>query len=188
MNHHAQLGLAPRNQHDSDPRIADMLSKAKASLGMVPNMYATMANAPALLETYMSGYASFRAESDFNATEQELVFLVISEQNGCDYCIAAHSVVADISKVPTAVTDAIRNGGSLEDLRLSALATFTRVMFETRGRPAQSDLDAFISAGYTEQHVLYLVLAMALKTISNYSNHLFNTPLDRAFQSREWRR
>ncbi len=101
--------------------------------------------------------------------------------------MAAHSIVADLSKVPTTVTDAIRNGGSLEDPRLSALATFTRAMFETRGRPSQSDFDAFIAAGYTEQHVLYLVLALAVKTISNYCNHLFNTPLDPAFESREWR-
>lgn len=187
MNHHAQLGLPPRDQHDPNPRIADMLSQARASIGMIPNMYANMANAPGLLEAYTSGYAAFRAESGFDATEQELIFLVISERNSCEYCMAAHSIVADLSKVPTTVTDAIRNGGSLEDPRLSALATFTRAMFETRGRPSQSDFDAFIAAGYTEQHVLYLVLALAVKTISNYCNHLFNTPLDPAFESREWR-
>jgi AhpD family alkylhydroperoxidase len=155
---------------------------------MVPNMYANMANAPGLLETYMSGYAAFRAESGFDATEQELVFLVISEWNDCTYCMAAHSVVADLSKVPTSVTDAIRSDGVLDDPRLSALASFTRVLMETRGRPTQSDVDGFVAAGYTEQHVLYLVLALALKTMSNYSNHLFDTPLDRAFQSREWHR
>jgi alkylhydroperoxidase family enzyme len=91
-----------------------------------------------------------------------------------------------MSKVPAAVTDAIRSGGALDDPRLSALATFTRVLFETRGRPTQSDVDGFVAAGYTEQHVLYLVLALALKTMTNYSNHLFDTPLDRAFQSRAW--
>lgn len=188
MNHHARLGLPPRDQHDPDPQIAGMLTRARASIGMIPNMYANMANAPGLLETYTSGYAAFRAESGFDATEQELVFLVISERNGCDYCMAAHSVIADLSSVPTAVTDAIRSGGSLDDPRLAALATFTRVLFETRGRPAQSDVDAFVAAGYTERHVLYLLLALAVKTMSNYSNHLFDTSLDQAFRSREWHR
>lgn len=188
MNEDARLGLAPRDQHDPDPRIAGMLSQARTALGMVPNMYANMANAPGLLETYMSGYAAFRAESGFDPVEQELVFLVISEQNGCDYCMAAHSVVADLSSVPTHVTDAIRSGKSLDEPRLEALATFTRVLLNTRGRPGQSDVDAFTTNGYTESHVLYLVLALALKTMSNYSNHLFDTPLDPAFRSREWRR
>lgn len=188
MNQHARLDIPPRDQNDPDPHIAGMLTQARSAFGMIPNMYANMANAPGLLDTYTSGYTAFRAESNFTPIEQELVFLVISELNGCEYCMAAHSVVADVSSVPTRVTDAIRNGESLDEQQLEALATFTRVLFHTRGLPSQSDVDAFVESGYTERHVLYLVLAIAVKTISNYSNHLFDTPLDPAFRSREWHR
>lgn len=188
MNHKPpSLGLPPRQIDDPDPHISALLVQAKNTVGMIPNMYANMANAPGLLAAYMSGYSDFRSESGFDRVEQELVFLVISERNQCEYCMAAHSFVADLAGVPPHVTDTIREAGTLDDQRLEALATFTRHLFDTRGRPTREHIDSFLAAGYTERHMLYLVLALAVKTLSNYTNHLFDTPLDAAFGSREWR-
>ena len=183
-----QLSLPARTETDGDPAVAALLGKAKAGIGigMIPNMYANMANAPGLLETYLSGYAAFRSESGLSAAEQETVFLTISRVNGCSYCVTAHSTIADMTKIPTEITDALRNGTTLPDPKLDALATFTLAMLETRGLPSHAQVDAFLGAGYTEQHVLFVVLALAVKTISNYSNHLFHTPVDAAFVGRSW--
>ena len=181
-----RLSLPARTETDHDPVVAALLSKARAGIGMVPNMYANMANAPGLLDTYLFGYAAFRAESGFSPAEQETVFLTISQANGCNYCVAAHSSIADMTKMPSEITDALRNGTPLPDPKLDALATFTRTMLNTRGLPTRADVDAFLAAGYTEQHVLQIVLALAVKTISNYSNHLFHTPVDPAFAARTW--
>lgn len=181
-----QLSLPARTETDDDPAVAALLGKAKAGIGMIPNMYANMANAPGLLETYLSGYAAFRSESGLSAAEQETVFLTVSRVNGCSYCVTAHSTIADMTKVPTEITDALRNGTTLPDPKLDALATFTLAMLETRGLPSSAQVEAFLGAGYTEQHVLYVVLALAVKTISNYSNHLFHTPVDAAFVGRSW--
>ena len=68
---------------------------ALAQVGFIPNMYANMANAPAVLSTYLHGYALFRQESGLTAPEQEVVFLAVSQANGCTYCTAAHSMIAD---------------------------------------------------------------------------------------------
>lgn len=183
-----QLSLPARTETDGDPAVAALLGKAKAGIGigMIPNMYANMANAPGLLETYLSGYAAFRSESGLSAAEQETVFLTISRVNGCSYCVTAHSTIADMTKIPTEITDALRNGTTLPDPKLDALATFTLAMLETRGLPSHAQVEAFLGAGYTEQHVLFVVLALAVKTISNYSNHLFHTPIDAAFVGRSW--
>ncbi|MEQ1699901.1 MAG: carboxymuconolactone decarboxylase family protein [Ilumatobacteraceae bacterium] len=183
-----QLSLPARTETDGDPAVAALLGKAKAGIGigMIPNMYANMANAPGLLETYLSGYAAFRSESGLSAAEQETVFLTISRVNGCSYCVTAHSTIADMTKIPTEITDALRNGTTLPDPKLDALATFTLAMLETRGLPSHAQVEAFLGAGYTEQHVLFVVLALAVKTISNYSNHLFHTPVDAAFVGRSW--
>lgn len=183
-----QLSLPPRTDTDEDPAVAAVLATAKAGLGFIPNMYANMANSPALLETYLSGYAAFRRESGLTAAEQEAVFLAISEFNGCSYCMAAHSAVADMTKVPTAITDALRNGTPVPDDRIETLVQFTRVMLTTRGLPSITDVDTFLAAGYTEANVLHLVLAIAVKTLSNYSNHLFHTPVDAMFAGRAWDR
>jgi AhpD family alkylhydroperoxidase len=58
-------------------------------------MYAVMANSPGLLETYATGYAAFREASGFTPAEQEVVLLTVSHENGCEYCVAAHSFLAD---------------------------------------------------------------------------------------------
>ncbi|MCI0563080.1 MAG: carboxymuconolactone decarboxylase family protein, partial [Nitrososphaera sp.] len=139
--------------------------------------------------TYMDGYDRFRKDSGFDPAEQEVVFLTISAYNGCDYCVAAHSMIADrMSKVPPKVTEAIRNGKEIPDLKLGALSTFTDKMLAKRGLPSKSDVMAFLAAGYEERHVLEVILAIAVKTISNYSNHLFHTPLDEMFADHEWKK
>jgi uncharacterized peroxidase-related enzyme len=181
-----RLNLPARTESDDDPAVAAVLQKAKAKMGMIPNMYANMANVPGLLETYLVGYDAFRAESGLDAAEQEVVLLAISRANGCTYCVAAHSAVADMAKIPPAVTEALRAGNALPDAKLDALATFTRAMLETRGLPARADIDAFFNAGYSDIHVLQILLAIAVKTISNYSNHLFHTEVDSAFAHRAW--
>lgn len=180
------LTLPPRTEDDPDPAVAAVLATAKAKTGMIPNMYARMANVPGLLETYLSGYERFRRGSSFTRVEQEVVLLAISRTNGCTYCMAAHSTLADMARVPTEVTDAIRDGKPVPDDKLDALVRFTSTIVDTRGLPSAAALDDFTAAGYTETDVLQIVLAVSVKTISNYANHLFHTPVDAAFADRVW--
>lgn len=187
MHSEYQLSLPAQTIESAAPAARQLLEEARSQLGFVPHMYARMANLPALLSTYSHGYQLFRQEAGFTAVEQEVVFLAISVENGCEYCVAAHSLVADaMSRVPTAVTNALRDGQPAPDAKLAALAEFTRIIVAKRGLPSASDVAAFLSAGYEEQHVLGVLLAVAVKTISNYTNHLFHTPLDAPFTTRAW--
>jgi uncharacterized peroxidase-related enzyme len=187
MSSEYKMMLPPKSLEDAEPIAKAVLEATHAHLGFVPNMYRVMANSPGLLDTYAHGYAAFRQQSGFSPAEQEVVLLTISRENGCRYCVAAHSFVADaMSKVPPEVTDAIRDGRAIDDPRLSALHVFTRAMVVKRGLPSQDDVNAFLAAGYTEGHILDVILAIAVKTISNYSNHLFHTPVDMLFENRVW--
>ena len=164
------------------------LEKAKEQVGSIPNMYAVMVNYPDLLETYLDGYRRFRKTSNFDAIEQEIVFLAISAANGCEYCVAAHSMIAERSKVPAESVQAIRSGSKIADAKLSALAVFVRFMTEGRGMPTNANVKDFLAAGYTEHHILEIVLAISVKVISNYSNHLFHTPVDAPFAAYAWKK
>jgi uncharacterized peroxidase-related enzyme len=167
---------------DASAAQRPLLDGALQKLGFVPDMYANMANAPGLLSTYLHGYGKFRTESGFSPVEQEVVFLSISLVNDCKYCMAAHSMVAaKMSGVPAPVLQAIRQGTPIDDERLSVLFQLTQDLVQSSGRPCPQRVQAFQAAGYTEQQLLYLVLAIATKTLSNYCNHLFGTPLDEAF-------
>lgn len=171
----------------ADGRARDLLSQAKEKLGFVPTMYGAMANLPALFAAYASGYDAFRSDADFTPVEQEIIFLAISRENACPYCMAAHSFVADkMSGVPTEITDAIRADQPIPDEELESLRKFTATMVESRGRPTDADVAEFKEAGYSDKHILGIILAISVKTLSNYTNHIFHTPVDEVFASREW--
>ena len=160
---------------------AGILAGALDQLGFVPNMYAAMANLPAVLGHYTASYASFRETAGFTPAEQETVFLTISQANGCHYCIAAHSMLADtMSGVPKDALEALRKGDTPADLRLGALSEFTRRMTLLRGAVENEDVVRFLDAGFTNRHVLGVILAIACKTLSNYTNHLVGTEIDAA--------
>lgn len=187
MPTHAPTNLAMLTLDTAPPESRSVLERAKKQVGMLPNMYAFMAHIPGLLESYLYGYERFRQESGFAPPEQEVVFLAISRENACHYCVAAHSYIADMqSGLPAQVTDAIRDDGPIADTRLAALAAFTRTMVRTRGRPTASDFEGFLAEGYTDRHVLAIILAIGVKTFSNYTNHFADTPLDGVFQGRAW--
>lgn len=177
-----KLQTAPVSDDQATGLGKDLLDGARAKLGFVPNMYRGMAINPGLLSTYLHGYAHFREQANFTAPEQEVVFLTISLANGCDYCTAAHSMLAvKVSKLSEAHTQALRDGKPLDDAKLEALRRFTHHMWETRGLPSTAEAEAFKAAGYSDVHILEIILAMAVKTISNYANHVNHSEVDDAF-------
>ena len=181
------MSLKKWNLPSADERRRPILENVMKKNGQIPNMYANMINSPGVLETYLHGYNAFRTESGFTPVEQEVIFLTISYENACDYCMAAHSFIADkMSKVPVEVTNAIRDGRKIEDDKLHALSAFTKEMFQTRGTPSADAVENFLKAGYDERKILEIILALAVKTLSNYSNHLFGTEVDPMFQERSW--
>lgn len=176
------LDMTPETLGTATGDAQDLLAGAKAKLGFLPNMYGYMAKLPPVLAGYLSTYDAFRSQAGFTPAEQETVFLTISRVNGCTYCTAAHSMIADkMSGVPADSLAALRAGDPLPDARLQALATFTEAMVLSRGNTGRTAVDDFLAAGYTEQNVLGVVLAIACKTFSNYVNHLGGTPVDDVF-------
>lgn len=184
MNAEYRTKLVPITDEAAIGNVKEIFESTKAQLGFIPNMYRTMGNSPGYLSTYLHGYSVFRESSGFTPQEQELIFLVLSQKNGCDYCIAAHSMLADkVSKLDTVTLKAIRSGETVTDAKLQALAELTSRLFETRGLINNADAQKFLSMGYEEQQILEIILAISVKTLSNYSNHIFHTDIDAAFES-----
>jgi alkylhydroperoxidase family enzyme len=184
-----KMNLTPKTIESADAISSQILETTQKKLGLIPNMYKGMANNTALLDGYVSAYNSFRANSGFSSQEQEVVFLSIAFENECEYCMAAHSFVGDnMTQVPIEVTNAIRDNSEIPDEKLKALSIFSRVITSKRGLPKDTDIDNFINAGYTEKHILGVIAGVGIKTMSNYFNHVFKTPIDDAFKSRIWKK
>lgn len=162
-----------------------VLEQVQAKLGSVPNLFGTFAGSPALLAAYLQVGELFDTTA-FDATERQIVLMAASHENGCDYCMAAHSVISGMQGVPADVVAGLRDGTPLADPRHEALRRFTHAMVATRGRPTSEEVDAFHAAGYDGQAGLEVILGISLKTLSNYTNHLADTPLDAAFQPQAW--
>ncbi|MBI5789935.1 MAG: carboxymuconolactone decarboxylase family protein [Rhodocyclales bacterium] len=182
--HFVATTLGGVSLESADGAQKDVLESALKQVGFIPNMYANMVNVPGVLSTYLHGYAAFRQKSGLTPAEQEVIFLAISQQNGCHYCTAAHSMLADkMSGVPAPVLSAIRAGQPIPDAKLEALHAFARELVRSGGKPSRADGDAFIAAGYTDATALQIILAAAVKTLSNYTNHFCQTVVDDRFAS-----
>jgi len=161
------------------------LEAAQKSLGFIPNLYAVLAENPAALEGYQA-LAGIFAKAGFAPVEQQIIPLIVSVENDCGFCVGAHSAISTMQKVPADVITAIRQGAPIADRKLEALRIFTKKIVHERGFAADADVSAFLEAGYTKAHVLGVVLGVAWKTISNYANHLAETPLNDAFAQFAW--
>jgi alkylhydroperoxidase family enzyme len=156
-----------------------ILAAVKAQFGFVPNLVGVLAASPAAVEAYASLVRIF-GSSSLTTTEQHIVLQTVNLFHKCHYCVPAHSTVAALTGVAPAVDRALRAGEPLGDDRLEALRRFARALIESRGEPPASERAAFLRC-YAPSQMLEVIVGVALKTISNYTNHLARTPLDAAF-------
>ncbi len=162
-----------------------LLEGAQKSLGFVPNLFGTMATAPALLEAYQTLSGIF-GKTDLSETERQIILMTNNLLNGCDYCMAAHTTISKGVGVPAGVIASLRNDTPLDNPKFEALRRFAKVVNTSRGWPSEADIAALIEAGYTQQTVLEVVLGTGLKVLSNYTNHIAATEVDVAFAPNLW--
>ncbi len=162
-----------------------LLAKSRKSFGMVPGLHAVMAEAPGLLEAYQVTHNLFQASS-FNKDELTVVWQAINVEHECHYCVPAHTGIAKNMGVADDITDALRNNTPLPDPHLEALRTFTLSVVRNRGVVDDDAVQTFLDTGFTKRQILEVVLGVAQKVMSNYTNHLADTPVDAAFKKFEW--
>ena len=163
-----------------------ILEGARKALGFVPNLYAVFAESPAALEAYTTMGTILDRSTSLTATERQVILLTTIFENECDYCMAAHTTIAGMQRVPEPVVQALRNGEPVPDARLAALSDFTRKVVRERGWVPEADVQAFLDAGFTRGQLLEVILGIGMKILSNYTNHITKTPVDEAFQTNTW--
>ena len=168
-------------QENASAEAKPLLTDSVAAFGMLPNLHAVMAEAPTLLKGYQVLHELFQKTS-FNAQELTVVWQSINVEHECHYCVPAHSGIAAAMKVDENIVDALVNKTPLADPKLETLRETTLEMTRERGVLSQSQQDKFFAAGYTKQQLLEIVLGLAQKVMSNYTNHLADTPVDNAFK------
>lgn len=162
-----------------------LLEKSEKGFGRIPGLHAVMAESPEHLEAYQLLHGLFQKTS-LSTVERNVVWLAINVEHECTYCVPAHSAIAKMQGVDDETVKALRDNTPLADPKLEALRTFTLKVLRERGHVSEDDLQTFLAAGYTNRHVLDIILGLAQKVMSNYVNHIAKTPTDAAFAAYDW--
>ncbi len=164
---------------------AAILTGVQKAWGFVPNLHRVLAESPAALEAYTALW-TIAEKTGFTAVERNIAYLAIIYENECTYCMAGHSNLSRMAHVDAADIAAVRDGRSLNDPKLEALRRFAASVTRDRGFVGETDVAAFKAAGFDNRAVLDLLVLSATKLISNYTNHLADTPLDGFMNGAEW--
>jgi alkylhydroperoxidase family enzyme len=69
--------------------------------------------------------------------------------------------------VEPVTVEAVRSGEKPADKKAAALVAFTTTLVRERGWASDSDVEAFINAGFSKAAVFDVLTAVSLKTLSN---------------------
>ncbi|MDX2464739.1 MAG: carboxymuconolactone decarboxylase family protein [Porticoccus sp.] len=176
----------PVHTRKTSPLAAQATLDAVADMfGFVPNLIGVMATSPALAEAYVALSEIFE-KSGLNPVERQVVLLTVSHFHECRYCMAAHSMIAEMQQVPDDVIEAIRTDIPIADTKLEALRLYVKRLIKQRGWINETEMNEFLAAGYEPSHAFDVLVGVGQKILSNFTNHIANTPVDTAFEKRTW--
>jgi alkylhydroperoxidase family enzyme len=155
------------------------------AFGLVPNLAATMANAPALVSTFVAAFGQFQGTA-FSGGERQVLLLTNAVTNRSSWPVAFHSTMALKEGIAPAEVEAIRHGELPADPRLAALSAITRQLIERRGHLIETEIKDFIAAGFDENELLQVIVGLAISTTANYTSNIADPPLEAPFQAQAW--
>ncbi|MCW8882469.1 MAG: carboxymuconolactone decarboxylase family protein [Sedimenticola sp.] len=168
--------IAPITLDQTDAATAATLKAAQAKLGLLPNMFATMAHAPTLLNGYLQ-FAETLGGGRLTAKQREMIALAVAQENSCEYCLSAH---AALGKGAGLNAEAIAHAqqGYAQDALDAALLIFAKAITQHRGEVTDSDFSQAQLSGLDEGLMMEVVANVALNVLTNYTNRLAATEVD----------
>jgi len=167
----------------TDSAIDDTLERVKRQLGFLPNLFKEMSKAPAVLGVYLKGQEAL-SQGSLTAKEQQIVQLTVAVYNDCQYCQAAHQWFGQKMGLSQEEVQEIRSGLSQQtDSQVANLVRATKLILENRGWIDPEELTRFEQQGINRVKLYEIIALIGLKTISNYINHIAETPIDEQYSS-----
>ena len=157
---------------------AEVYGQIKKAIGNVPNTFAAIgAHGPAALKAVLAADAVL-ASGSLSKRDQETIKLVISSVAGCDYCVAAHSLLGKLAGLKPDELKNIRNRQPTGDVKRDALIRFVRKLAASSGTVSEADFAAIKAAGYTDAQLVDISLAFATTVFTNVFNRINDTAID----------
>jgi uncharacterized peroxidase-related enzyme len=152
-----------------------ILTAIKNQVGFVPNIYATYAYSENALERYTT-FAN--GKTTFNNKEKEVINLVVSQVNGCEYCQAAHTAIGKMNGFTDEQVISLRKGEAPFNEKIDALVKTAKAITLKKGRIEDEVLEIFFDAGYTKENLVDLIVAIGEKTTTNLLHNVTGIEID----------
>jgi alkylhydroperoxidase family enzyme len=153
--------------------------------GFIPNVAAMMAESPVLINAFIGAFGSFHGGS-FSESEKQVLLLTNAVTLKCPWTVAFHSYEAIKEGVSDGDVEAIRNGKLPKEARYAALSGMARALIEKRGNVAQSDVERFTSAGYSQVQILEVINGIGISTMAATTANMAHTPVEERFEAQLW--
>ena len=168
--------IQPINRNDATGSVAATLDSVKAKIGVVPNLFTTFANAPAVLNGYLA-FSEALTRGRLTAAQRETLALAIGQANSCQYCLSAHTLLGKGAGLDaTAIREA--RDGRANDPVTDALARLAVKIVNQRGVLSDADIDEARNGGVDDGLIVEVIANVALNTLTNYTNHIAATDID----------
>lgn len=152
-----------------------IFDKLKGSLGFVPNLYASYAHSDTALNDYLTLQ---NRKTSLNNKEKEVVNLIVSQINNCEYCLAAHTALGKMSGFSEEEIIEIRKNEIEFNPKFKALASFVSETVINRGKPSEISKINLFETGYTKENLIDIILLIGDKTISNFLHGITQVAVD----------
>ena len=164
------------NLESATGATAEIYAQIKKTIGSVPNTFAAIgAHGPAALKAVL---AAVLASGSLSKRDQETIKLIISGVAGCDYCVAAHSLLGKLAGLKPDELKNIRDDKPTGDAKRDALARFVRKLAQSSGTASDEDFAAIKAAGYSDAQLVEISLAFATTVFTNVFNRINDTEID----------
>ena len=172
---------------DSAPDASkSALRDAQARFGMIPNLAATMATSPVLIQSFIGIFDKVHG-GNFTEPQIQTVLLTDAVTNASAWAVALHTALGLQAGLDPADVEAMRAGRSPSDKKLGALSTLARTLIEKRGRLDDREIESFLAAGFGKDLLLEVITIVAASTITNYTGNVTNPPLEAMLQQHAWK-
>lgn len=168
--------IQPLTVDTASPQGTEILKAIKGKIGMIPNLYATMAHSPAALGAALA-FGDAMGQSVLSAKVKEQLALAIAGANTCDYCASAHTAIGKMSGLEAEELSS-NLAGNASDPKVQALLTLAKAIVVSRGNVSEAELGAAREAGVSDAEIVEVVATVAINTFTNYFNHIAATEID----------
>ncbi|GLS28401.1 hypothetical protein GCM10007937_01080 [Mesorhizobium albiziae] len=156
------------------------------AVGLIPNLAATMAESPTLVNGFVGAFGNFHRGS-FTGPQKQVLLLTNAVTNTCVWAVAFHSTMALKEGVDADDVGAIRERRLPKDAKFAALSRFTRALIEERGHADEQDISTFTDAGFGPDQVLEVIAGLAVSVLANYAGNITKPVLEEPFKAQNWK-